>query len=254
MTCHDPARGSKSRSKIFRNGAARVCGVSLGFGLWLAAAAGSDIGSGEPEGDPLDFAKSVLLENIGGDGNAFRLTNITDRPEAGGLKMVSGVLWLIEPPGGVVPGADDASPLQILPDSTGFDPEKLDVILGEKQLANGEPVQGLGLLFHEDGGLRPGGVLNFRLSVMPGLSEVNLVPELATGRDYVASPTPDPNPVPDPVGENPAPTPEPVPPVVPEPATALAWAVAGAALAIRMRIRRARDRDRERAANAGIVG
>ena len=179
---------------------------------------------------------------------SYRLTNQSSEP-------ISTIDFRVIPPGSITPrivGNDPntgmpltSSPLTVLDDSTGFDPEKFSVALGQ---ADG--VQGLRLLFGQNqvlgpdgevvlepildgdgnqvGLFNPGGVLNFAVNVEsddPKDVSLNLPPD-ATGlflepiaaSDPVVTP-PDNNPEPDPNsnGGN-VPTPQ-----VPEPATLGLW-------------------------------
>jgi len=79
---------------------------------------------------------------------------------------------LITPTGGVVPptlsSGQEGSPLTVLPDSTGFDPSQLIVLLRDAKSSSG-PEQELGLIFYGQG-LQAGGHLHFALSINSALA------------------------------------------------------------------------------------
>jgi hypothetical protein len=75
----------------------------------------------------------------------------------------------IRPAGSVAPPASNVSPLTILPGSSGFDSTQLIDSLGTGKLANGDPLQVLEIQFGT-GGLKPGGVLDFSLSLKDATS------------------------------------------------------------------------------------
>jgi hypothetical protein len=80
---------------------------------------------------------------------------------------------LITPTDGVVPptlaNGKQGSPLTILPDSHGFDPNNLLVFLLDSKSDSGQPEQKFGLIFGGQG-LQPGGVLHFALSIDKSLA------------------------------------------------------------------------------------
>jgi hypothetical protein len=81
------------------------------------------------------------------------------------------IVALITPTGGVVPptnsNGQQVSPLTVLPNSTGFDPNQLVVAL--KEATSAQPEQDLGLIFFGKG-FQAGGVLHFALSINSALA------------------------------------------------------------------------------------
>jgi len=79
---------------------------------------------------------------------------------------------LITPTGGVVPptlsSGQEGSPFTVVPDSTGFDPSQLIVLLRDAKSSSG-PEQELGLIFYGQG-LQAGGHLHFALSINSALA------------------------------------------------------------------------------------
>ena len=126
-------------------------------------------------------------------------------------------LALINPAGSIVPTNQDVSPVTILPGSSGFDQDNLRVFLFD-----GDPGQtgqegtgvALGLEF-AGGGLAPGGVLNFAVSLLPGF-QGPLTLDLIFGPDATSESVS--------FGDGP-PVPVPVPsvPSVPEPISVVLW-------------------------------
>jgi hypothetical protein len=105
---------------------------------------------------------------------AIGIAGVADRAQASGLATysftntssgsITQVVAEIQPAGAVAPPTANVSPLTILPGSTGFDSTQLIDSLGSGTLANGNPLQVLELQFN-GGGLAPGGVINFGLSL-----------------------------------------------------------------------------------------
>jgi hypothetical protein len=103
----------------------------------------------------------------------YRLTSITSIavPDANipGPQVVAAIL----PPGSVVPpklaDGSEGSPLTILPDSHGFDPNHLVVALKDGTSSTGQPQQMFGLIFYGQG-LQPDGLLHFTLSIDKALA------------------------------------------------------------------------------------
>jgi hypothetical protein len=98
----------------------------------------------------------------------YRLTSSVNLPVPDASIQAPQVVALIQPPGGVVPpkqaDGTEGSPLTVLPDSSGFDPNHLVVLLLDSKNDAGQPEQKFGLLF--DGqGMKAGGVLHFALSI-----------------------------------------------------------------------------------------
>jgi hypothetical protein len=94
----------------------------------------------------------------------FQLVNALGAPSA------ERALALVLPPETIAPPDPSVSPLTILPGSSGFDQDNLKVLLIDGiSPKTGERHDGLalGLLF-EKGGLAPGGILNFQVSLKPG--------------------------------------------------------------------------------------
>ncbi len=144
------------------------------------------------------------------------------------------VVAMVTPPGGVVPptSADGSqgSPLTILPDSHGFDPDQLVVALKDATTDSGDPEQLLGLVFFGKG-LEAGGVLHFALSIDGALA--NDPPKLIAstpGVTITSLPAPETDPTTDPGGDSSGPE-------VPEPIGFLLWSAAAAAIALRGRAR-----------------
>lgn len=154
------------------------------------------------------------------------------------------VVALVSPAGGVVPptSADgtQGSPLTILSDSHGFDPDQLVVALKDSTTDTGAPEQLLGLVFFGRG-LQAGGVLHFALSIDGALA--GNPPKLASstpGVTIASVPAPGTDPGTDPgtgPGGDPAPN-------VPEPIGFLLWSAAAGAIALhgRSRVRAAASR------------
>jgi len=104
----------------------------------------------------------------------YRLTSTVSLPVPDASIQAPQVVALISPPGGVVPpkqaDGTEGSPLTVLPDSHGFDPNHLVVLLLDSTTDSGEPQQKFGLLF--DGqGMEAGGVLHFALSIDKALAD-----------------------------------------------------------------------------------
>ncbi|HEV3165785.1 MAG TPA: hypothetical protein VGZ22_17285 [Isosphaeraceae bacterium] len=92
--------------------------------------------------------------------SSYELLNTNPAGTAPVTKIVTSVI----PPGTVVPPNPSTSPLTILPGSSGFDQNNLQVLLGQGQTPSGAPLQALALNFGTQG-FAPGGVLNFSLSL-----------------------------------------------------------------------------------------
>lgn len=122
----------------------------------------------------IDPARSIAVSQI--SGNTFSLQNTTGQAGQLASTGIESVAWLVLPPGGIVPPANNDSPLTVLPNSKGFDPNALEVLLAQGD-RDGQQVQALGLTFGGSG-LEPGGVLNFQVSLAPGINGINLTPEL----------------------------------------------------------------------------
>jgi hypothetical protein len=105
---------------------------------------------------------------------AIGIAGVADRAQASGLATysftntssgsITQVVAEIQPAGAVAPPTANVSPLTILPGSSGFDSTQLIDSLGSGKLANGNPLQVLELQFN-GGGLKPGGTINFGLSL-----------------------------------------------------------------------------------------
>lgn len=93
---------------------------------------------------------------------------LTDTDPAGSTPL-SQVAATVSPNGAIVPLNPSQSPLTVLPGSSGFDASNLQVLLGTGTGADGSAAQALGLSFG-NGGLAPGGVLNFSLQTSPTVS------------------------------------------------------------------------------------
>jgi hypothetical protein len=103
----------------------------------------------------------------------YRLTTSTTIPVADTNIQGPQVVAMITPTGGVVPptlsDGKQGSPLTVLPDSSGFDPTNLIVVLRDTTSASGQTEQQLGLVFFGKG-LQSGGVLHFALSIDKALA------------------------------------------------------------------------------------
>jgi hypothetical protein len=147
----------------------------------------------------------------------FRLTN--DDPV--GVAPVTEVVARVLPPGSIVPRDVDKDPPTILDPSSGyvssgFNPDDLQVVLGDGTTATGEPFQALKLDFGP-GGFSPGGRLYFQLNMSPAFQDMvrlvlptsieNLAIESISVSDAAPTPTPAP------------------PPQVPEPMSVLVWSI-----------------------------
>jgi hypothetical protein len=120
----------------------------------------------------------------------YRLSSTTSIPVPDANIQGPQVVALISPAGGVVPPTLDngkqGSPLTILPDSHGFDPNNLLVFLLDGTSASGQPEQKFGLIFGGQG-LQPGGVLHFALSIDKSLaSNPPVLQSQTTGISIVA--------------------------------------------------------------------
>ena len=151
------------------------------------------------------------------------------------------VVAMVAPAGGVVPptNADgsQASPLTVLSDSSGFDPNQLVVALKDAVSDAGDPQQLLGLVFFGKG-LDANGVLHFSLSIDKALAAnppqlVSSTPGVTITADVLA---------PQNGGSGGSTNPPTTPPSenVPEPAAVLLWSIVAGAVALRAR-RRVRD-------------
>jgi hypothetical protein len=121
--------------------------------LWLAACPTPALAS----------RMTATAEAVNGTA-AFQLVNAPD------ATVAQQALTLITPPGAIVPPNPALSPLTILPGSSGFDQDNLKVLLIDgisPQTGKEGAGVALGLVF-ENGGLAPGGILNFEVSLMPG--------------------------------------------------------------------------------------
>lgn len=165
----------------------------------------------------------------------FRLTNT----DSAGSAAVTETLARVLPPGSVVPRDVDKDPPTIIDAATGyvssgFNPDDLQVSIGEGTTATGDPFQAIKLDFGA-GGLAPGGRLYFQLNKSPSYEGlISLV--LPTSVENLALEAID-----VPVGV--VPPGNPVAPQVPEPASMLIWAglaVAGVWRARAFRLARSR--------------
>jgi hypothetical protein len=147
------------------------------------------------------------------------------------------VVAMVAPAGGVVPptNADGSqgSPLTVLSDSSGFDPNQLVVALKDATSDAGEPQQLLGLVFFGKG-LDADGVLHFSLSIDKALAGnppqlVSSTPGVTITADALAPQN----------GGSDGPTNPPTTPTenVPEPAAVLLWSAVAGAVALRARRR-----------------
>jgi hypothetical protein len=93
---------------------------------------------------------------------SYRLTDT----DSAGASPVSTVLMSIVPAGSVAPTDPAISPLTILAGSSGFDPNSLQVFLGDGTTPTGGKFQALKLDFGQ-GGIQAGGRLYFSLSLSP---------------------------------------------------------------------------------------
>ncbi|MFO0889008.1 MAG: hypothetical protein U0790_07650 [Isosphaeraceae bacterium] len=166
----------------------------------------------------------------------YRLISSVDLPVPDASIQAPQVVASIAPPGGVVPpkqsDGTEGSPLTVLPDSHGFDPNHLVVLLLDSKNDAGQPEQKFGLLF--DGqGMKAGGVLHFALSIDSAL---------ASNPPVLKAQTPGFEIIPD--------TPDPVPPTtvdgggngtpvqgnqIPEPLSLVLWSAAAVGIAARHR-------------------
>jgi hypothetical protein len=122
---------------------------------------------------------SALAAVVPFDGQAtYQLTNNNPPGTAPVTQVVANVI----PPGAIVPVNPQTSPLTILPGSSGFNESDLKVLLGSGKTPSGGQLQALALDFGA-GGLAPGGVLNFNLSLDPTLNAAPTLqlPPTATG-------------------------------------------------------------------------
>lgn len=127
--------------------------AALAMVLWLASCPAPVLAS----------KMTATAEAVNGTAS-FQLINALDAP------AVEQALALIIPPETIIPPDPSTSPLTILPGSSGFDQDNLKVLLLDgTSPQTGEEHEGvaLGLVF-ENGGLAPGGILNFEVSLLPG--------------------------------------------------------------------------------------
>jgi hypothetical protein len=141
----------------------------------------------------------------------FRLTNVD---EVGSSPVLS-VLARVLPPGAVLPRDEDVDPPTILDPSTGyissgFNPDDLQVVLGEGTTSGGELLQVVKLDFGPEG-FAPGGRLYFQLKVNPTFGDTMrlVLPENVTNVAMEAISV--------------TPPPDVDPPQVPEPRSILVW-------------------------------
>jgi hypothetical protein len=158
----------------------------------------------------------------------FRLTNT----DPAGAAPVNEVLARVLPPGSAVPRDVDKDPPTILDAGTGylssgFNPDDLQVSIGEGTTATGEPFQAIKLDFGA-GGFAPGGRLYFQLNKSPSYDGlITLV--LPTSVENLAMEAIDVPPGVVPPG-NPGGAPQ-----VPEPSSVLIWTGLAAAAVWRAR-------------------
>jgi hypothetical protein len=107
---------------------------------------------------PLSFASAAGLAS-------FRLSNNNPSGTTPATSVIAGII----PAGAVEPPAPSLSPLTILAGSSGFNPNDLQVALGDGADPSGNPIQALQLNFGKEG-FAPGGVLNFSLSLSPSFN------------------------------------------------------------------------------------
>ena len=152
------------------------------------------------------------------------------------------VVTNVIPPNTISPPSASTSPLTILDGSFGFDPKNLQVFLSPTD----PNTQGLAINF-ANGGLAPGGTLNFKMSLDPGVQAAT-PPSLQlqapdTDLKLIALPTPSVPVVVIPTPTLPS-TPVSVPPTIentPEPVSITLWsALAGAGILRARAFRRAR--------------
>ncbi len=154
------------------------------------------------------------------------------------------VVTNVVPPNSIAPPDPSTSPLTILDSSFGFDRKNLQVFLSPADPTS----QGLAIKF-ANGGLAPGGTLDFKLSLDPSVG-ASTVPQLQlqspdTDLKLVTIPPPSPPvvvaPPTVPVTTPTAPSSSPVAPVVPEPVALALWsAMAGVGLLRARAFRRSR--------------
>lgn len=142
---------------------------------------------------------------------------------------------IILPPGSVIPpklsDGTEGSPLTILPDSHGFDPNHLVVALKDTQSASGQPQQMFGLVFYGQG-FQPGGLLHFTLSIDKSLGSTPPSLQVLTPGISITADTPA-----DTGGANPGGSDNGVPPVnVPEPLSLVLWSALLGAVVVRGRV------------------
>ncbi len=98
--------------------------------------------------------------------------------------VVAIVTPYIQPSGAIVAPSANTSPLTILSGSSGFDQSNLQVSLGQGTDGSNNPLQALALQFN-NGGLQPGGVLNFSLNTSPSLTSALQFSLPSTSSDVV---------------------------------------------------------------------
>jgi hypothetical protein len=110
--------------------------------------------------NPAAVRASEISNTATADTASYQLTNTNPAGTTPVTKVVANVI----PPGTIVPPSADSSPLTILAGSSGFDQNNLNVLLGAGKTPSGGPLQALALDFGPQG-FKPGGVLNFSLSL-----------------------------------------------------------------------------------------
>lgn len=163
----------------------------------------------------------------------YRLTSSTSLPVPASDIQGPQVVAMILPAGSVVPpkqaDGSEGSPLTILPDSRGFDPNRLVVALKDGTSSTGQPEQMFGLVFFGQG-LEPGGLLHFALSIDSALASTPPTLQSTTpGISIVLDPTSNTNGT----GGDTPPTAN-----VPEPVSVVLWSAVACGLAARSRLRR----------------
>ncbi|WP_422927898.1 hypothetical protein [Singulisphaera sp. PoT] len=151
------------------------------------------------------------------------------------------VIANVVPTGGVIVPPSSSSnpnsnPLSILSDSHGFDQSQL--LVGLKDTGATPDQQLFGLAFN-NGGLEPGGVLHFTLSIDGALSTppdlVSLTPGVTITRDQPAPTGPSTPPPTDPPSVPSDPNTNPTPVNTPEPMSVLTWSILAGLGLVRVR-------------------
>lgn len=195
--------------------------LALGYGFQLSPALADPI---NPNANPATAT--------------YRLTSTTTLPAPDAQIEGPQVVAMVLPAGSVVPpklaDGSEGSPLTVLPDSHGFDPDQLVVALKDGMNSQGQAEQYFGLIFFGQG-LQPGGELHFALSIDKALASNPPILNVLTPGVSIVGPLPTAVPPTDSPPESPPGGSEPMePPIqIPEPLSILLWSAVAAGVVVR---------------------